>query len=181
MICSRRSRWLAALLRAHVLAYARQRRGEARLVDGLQQVVDGARLERLDGVLIVGGDEHHQRQRFLRQLRQHLEAGHARHLDVEEYQVGLVLLHGRDASRPLAHCATISKSCFVAQADLDPAPRQHLVVDDERADLQRVRLPDTRVGGGRLGRAASLPGGAVSSGSAMSTLRPGCELSTAKR
>src|SRR6516164_3012192 len=49
---------IGGTLGAYMLAYARERGGKARLIDGFEQVVDGARLERLDGVLVVGGDEH---------------------------------------------------------------------------------------------------------------------------
>ena len=94
---------------------------EAHVIDRLEQVVDGARLEGLDGVLVVGGDEHQHRQGFLRQVRQHLEAGHARHLDVEEHQVGLVLLDGGERLAAVGALRDDLEVGGVAQADLDAA------------------------------------------------------------
>src|ERR1700686_1555896 len=138
----------------HVLAHPRERRGEAHIVDRLQQVVDRARFERLDGVLVVGGDEH---------------------------QVRLVLLEGREcfaAPGALREDLEVGRR---AQAELDPAPRQSLVIDDDGADLHACapRATPGCSAGGFAG--ASPPGPAVSSGSAMSTRRPGREFSTAKR
>ena len=43
-----------------VRAHFRKRCREAVLVNGLQEIVDGARLESADGVLIVGGDKYDQ-------------------------------------------------------------------------------------------------------------------------
>ena len=86
--------------RPQVFADPRHRLGKARLVDGLEEVVDGARLECPDRVLVIGGDEHDHWQRLLRQVRQHLEARHARHLDVEEHQIRRRVLDGRHRVGP---------------------------------------------------------------------------------
>src|SRR5436853_246370 len=166
---------------AHVLAHACECRGEARIVDRLQEVVHRTRLERLDGVLVVGGDEHHHRQRLLRQVRQHLETRHTGHLDVEEHEVRLVLLDGREglaASRALRDDLEIGR---VAQAQLDPAARQPLVLDDEGPDFH-ARAPRAAPAGTACGFAAACgPAAADSSGSAISIRSPGWRLSTAKR
>jgi len=113
---------IGGALGAHVLTHPRQRGGEARLVDGLQQIVDGVRLERLDGVLIVGRDEHHQRHGLLRQPREHLESRHAGHLDVEEHQVRLVLLDSRERLAAVGALGEDLEVRLVAQPDLDTAP-----------------------------------------------------------
>src|SRR5438105_3074321 len=166
---------------AHVLAHPCECRGEARIVDRLQEVVHRTRLERLDGVLVVGGDEHHHRQRLLRQVRQHLETRHTGHLDVEEHEVRLVLLDGREglaASRALRDDLEIGR---VAQAQLDPAARQPLVVDDQGPDFH-ARAPRAAPAGTACGFAAACgPAAADSSGSAISIRSPGWRLSTAKR
>jgi hypothetical protein len=56
------------------LAHTFQRLAEARLADGLQQIVQGLGLEGLDRITIVGGDQDHHRERLLRHLRQQLQA-----------------------------------------------------------------------------------------------------------
>ena len=171
---------LGCVAGAHVLAHARQGCLEAHVIDGLEQVVDGARLEGLDGVLVIGGYEHQHRQRLLRQVREHLEPGHARHLDVQEHQVGLVLL---DGGHRLAAVGALRDDLEVggpAQAQLDAAPRQHLVIDDDRADLHAA--PRVMVGGNiAFTLAGSVPGSASSSGRRMSTRTPGCALLTLNR
>ena len=61
------------------------------LAHRLEEVVDGAQLEGLDGVLLVGGHEHDRRRRLKR--AEHLgevEPGEAGHLDVEEDRVDLL-------------------------------------------------------------------------------------------
>src|SRR6516164_7458473 len=165
---------------AYVFAHARERGGEARLIDWLEQIVDGVRLEGLDGVLVVGGDEHHHRHRFLRQMRQHLETRHAWHLDVEEHQVGLVLLDGGKCFAAVGTLRDDLEVGLVAQPDLDAASREHLVIDDERADLHAPTPPETRAAAARAAGASAF-GAAVSSGNAISMRRPGWALSTAKR
>ena len=64
---------------------------DARPRERLQQIVDRLHLEGADRVLVVGGREHDVRRRPRERL-QHLEAVHARHLHVEEDEVGLPLL-----------------------------------------------------------------------------------------
>ncbi len=63
---------------------------EALLVNRLQQIIDRANLERVDRVLVECGDEDHRRNRLLTYLRDHVEAVHLRHLDVEKNQIGFV-------------------------------------------------------------------------------------------
>ncbi len=84
---SRPSRFAGALAtlslsRATVVASARRER--------LHHVVDGALLEGGDRVLVVGGDEDDVA--LAARLLRDFEAGHARHLDVEEQDVGRVLV-----------------------------------------------------------------------------------------
>src|SRR6266404_5800205 len=163
----------------HVLAHPRERRGEARIVYRLEQVVDRTRLERPYGVPVVSGNEHHHWQRLLRQVRQHFKSRHSGHLDVQEHQVWLVLLDGREG---LAAAGALRETLEIgrrAQAQLDPAPRQPLVIHDDGADFHACAPRATP--GCSACRCASAPAPAVSSGSAISTRRPGREFSTAKR
>ena len=67
-------------------------RGQALGRDRLEQVVDRAALEGVDRVLVVGGDEHDLRARAgLGRGGGDFQAGQARHADVEEGDVRLVL------------------------------------------------------------------------------------------
>jgi hypothetical protein len=65
-----------------------QRLLETLALDRLQQIVDRRRLERLERVDVVGGDEHDQRAR--RQTLQQFEPVHAGHVDVEEEHLDVV-------------------------------------------------------------------------------------------
>ena len=93
---------------------------------GLEHVVGHALLEGLDRVLVVGGDEDDLAaapassssplvvavvvDRHLRDLARGFDAGQAGHADVEEDDVGPVLVPSSTASRPFLASATISSS-----------------------------------------------------------------------
>ena len=68
-------------------AHARQRSLEARVVERLQQVVSGAHFEGFQRILIVGGDEHDERQGLRVERARQREPRHGVHLDVEEQQL----------------------------------------------------------------------------------------------
>ncbi len=55
---------------------------------GLSRVVDRAGLERLNGVLIEGGNNDDDRKRVGAELAHHFEAAHHGHLEIEEDEVG---------------------------------------------------------------------------------------------
>ncbi len=61
---------------------------EALVDERLQQVVEGVGVECLDRIAVEGRDENDHRHAGLRNAAQHLETVDARHLDVEEHQVG---------------------------------------------------------------------------------------------
>ena len=73
----------------------------------------------------------------LRQNLRHLQPAQARHLDVEEDQLGGLLSVGLQGGRPVArlsddlHVAVLGQQC--AQA----LPNQRLVVDDQASDHDR--------------------------------------------
>src|SRR5262249_3312118 len=73
---------------ARACAHASQRQEEPILVERLQDVVDGVQLEGSDRVSIESGDKNQQRRIVLLELGGHFEAGHSRHLDVEEGYIG---------------------------------------------------------------------------------------------
>lgn len=67
---------------------ALDRLGQALGLHGLEHVVDGGLLERVQRELVVGGDEHHQRALLaVRQLARHVDARQPRHADVQENHV----------------------------------------------------------------------------------------------
>ena len=68
------------------------RRQQAFVTDRLQKVIHRALLERVDGVLVIGGDEHHLGARAqLGQRARNFDATDAGHADVEERDVRLRL------------------------------------------------------------------------------------------
>ena len=71
---------------------------EARLVEGLQDVIDGVHIERLHGVVVEGGGEDDVRdfEFALDEFLEDAEAVEAGHLDVEEDEIGVVLFNEVD-------------------------------------------------------------------------------------
>ena len=82
------------------------------------------RVEGVDGVLVVGGDEHDLRARAgLSGRRRHFQAGQAGHADIQEGDVGLVLGDGfqrRAAVVALGHDLAVPATRRQAAR---PAPR----------------------------------------------------------
>jgi hypothetical protein len=129
-------------LRAHVgrtrareaRTRAIERGAESLAIEGLEQVVDRIELERVDRVLVVRGDENHQRHRVAPDLLDHLEAVDAPHLHVEKHEVGLErgdALHCLGAVATFAQHLDVTLQCAVV---LQRLARDGLVVDDQRAD-----------------------------------------------
>ena len=87
---------VAVLVAFELFAGALQRVGEALAVERLQQVVERPHLERLQRVLIVGGDEDDERHLVGADRLDHLEAVHLRHLHVEEHEVRRVVVNSGD-------------------------------------------------------------------------------------
>ncbi len=134
--------------------------GKARVVHGLEQVVERVGLESVDRIAVERGHEHDHRHALLRHLRDHFEPRQARHLDVEEHEVRGFLGDGGDrfaAVGALAHDGDVGR---VLQAQLEAAPRQGFVVHDQGAD-------------GHVGCVAR------SNGIVISSRRPGLEKRTA--
>ena len=126
---------------AAVLDHAAYRFGEPVLAHRLEDVVDGVQLERLDGVLLVGGHEDDRRRRP--EPGQHLrevEAGQPRHLDVEEDRVDVEVLQDpqRLGGRVAGEHAADPRVALEQEREL--VERRPLVVDDEhpqQADIGR--------------------------------------------
>src|SRR5258705_523566 len=81
-------RLLQALLRAI------ERLMKTNVIDGLEQIVERAKLERGNRVIIESRDENDGRHLVGADLGNHIEAIELRHLHVEEYQIGLVHADG---------------------------------------------------------------------------------------
>ena len=75
---------------------AGERFGETILVERFQQVVERGGVEGAHGVLVIRGEEDDDRGFFGGDVGQHAEAVFARHLHVEEEQVGALFFDGGD-------------------------------------------------------------------------------------
>ena len=110
-----------------------QRGGEPRIVDRLQDVVDGACFKRLHREPVVCRHEHDHRQLVRLQFGEHVEARQPGHLDVEEHEVRAKFA---DRLERLAAVAALANDFDVVgqrQAQLQTAPRQCFIVDQQGA------------------------------------------------
>ncbi len=82
--------FLRAAFFAKPLADPVHRLSKAVLIDRLHEIIDRLRIERPQGVLIIGGHEHEQRRLDVHQPLDDRETIEARHLHVEEDEVRLV-------------------------------------------------------------------------------------------
>ena len=105
-----------------------------RRLDRLQQVVHGVDVERLDRVLVVGGDENDRHGRLaIHQLAGQLEPGQTGHLDVEEHEVGRVAADRVDRFEAVAGLGDDLDAAHLVEDVAQLLARQLLVVDDHRA------------------------------------------------
>jgi hypothetical protein len=138
----------------------RMRVSTSSAIEGLADEVARARLQRRQLGVRVGGDHQHGQPAFRLQRAQrihHLEAAHARHLQVEDDQVVLVALvqPATRASRVLVTAVAAACQQVFEQAQVD-----FLVVDDEDLGAIDVGLADH--------------GAPVPSAGAAAPRRPGC-------
>ncbi len=132
-----RDQLLAVLQRPalrELVAHVRERALEPLVHQRLQQVVERVRVEGVDRVAVEGGHEYDHRHAGLRDAAQHLESVDARHLDVEEHEVRRVRGDRVDRLAPVRALRDDLEVVESAQAELEPAPRERLVVDDDCAD-----------------------------------------------
>src|SRR5580658_4231263 len=107
---------------------------KALLIHGLEQVVKRVHVKSLQCKLIEGGDKNHIRTLARVDLGNDFKAGLARHLYVEEYQVGLGM---RDRFDGLAPIAALRQNLHIVRAPKQcakSAPCEVLIVHDERSD-----------------------------------------------
>jgi hypothetical protein len=127
--------------REHALARGQQ----AFVGHRLEQVIDRAALERIDRVLVVGGDEHHLGARTERLQRAgDIDTGDAGHADVEEGQV-----------RPQRFQHLQRGGTILALGDDAQFRPQPLQLRDQRLAQQRFVLGDQGI---KLHGAAPVPG-----------------------
>jgi hypothetical protein len=101
--------------------------------DGLEHVVECRQLERLDGVLVVRGHEHHDGRVVALQVARHLEPGEVGHVDVEERGVGLGLRDQRQRlTATLGHAGHLHV-LVLGQQPLQVLARTRLVVGDHHS------------------------------------------------
>ena len=110
-----------------LLARVAQRFGQPLLAHRLQQVVESVHLERLHRVAVVGGDEDGERHLLL-QRGHHAEAIDLRHLNVEEYQIGLLALDHGDSGFSVAAFGHNLQVGFVVQQPAQALARQGFIV-----------------------------------------------------
>ncbi len=112
-----------------------QRLVQPRVVDGFEQIVDGARRERIERVLIVGGDEYRQRHHRCGHRAQQSETIDTGHLHVEEHQVRPQRGNGTERFAAVTGGADDFHVVMPRQTQFEPTLRERFVVDDERADF----------------------------------------------
>src|SRR6266566_7037375 len=106
---------------------------EADVVYGLEQVVEGAELERRYRVVVEGCHEDHGRHLVCTDLGDDIEPVQFRHLDVEENEIGLVRADSSDGLQSvltLSHDLNIGYAC---QKCAQTLAGQRLIVDYENA------------------------------------------------
>ena len=117
---------------------ARDRAGdggvEARLAERLHHVVERVDLEGAQGVLVERGHEHDAARHVGAQRLEHREAVAARHLHVEEQQVGPQAAHDRDGLVPRRRLAHHLDRGLVREQRAHRVAGHRLVVRDHRAE-----------------------------------------------
>ncbi len=106
----------------------------------------------------------------MRNLGEHVESRHSRHLDVEKHQIGRVRTNRGQCLATVRALRDDLEISSLFQAQLDSPASQCLVVHDDGADLhaRTASIP------GLLGAAAAAASvGATSKGNAISTRSPG--------
>ena len=102
---------------------------------GLQQVVDGGEVERLEGALLVGGDEHeHGPALEARQGAGEVEAGESRHVDVEEGRIDRLAREQPDRLGTRRGLVDDADARVLPEQEGQLVDRGLLVVGDEHGD-----------------------------------------------
>src|SRR5436190_22690765 len=132
---------LAAIIRLRTfdaLADARHSVLKAPLAERLEQVVQRALFKGLHSVLIVRGNEHHDRPLARVQRLQHFEAVHPGHLHVQEHKLRLELPDGFHRGWPVAALAHDLRFSLRPQKCAQATPGERLVIYDQGSDSHRL-------------------------------------------
>jgi hypothetical protein len=106
---------------------------ESLIAERLQQIVERMLLERLERVLVVGGDEDDQRRRVAVEMSDDVEPVHFRHLHVEKQHIGLLRVDDVDGLRAGRARGRDNEIGFARDEQFERLPRKRLVVDNDRA------------------------------------------------
>src|SRR6202011_3218163 len=117
---------------------------EASLVEWLQQVIDGAHLERLERIRVVGRDEYQRRKLAGFQGARKLDAVQRIHLNVEEQQLRLEFANTRERGGAVAiltdHLQVLFRLAQLAQR----ASSGRFVIDDDDVHQAPTKGADRR-------------------------------------
>ena len=157
LVRRRRGVQAAALVRArriflaafHSFVRPVQRVAQPRLVDGLQQVVDGVQLEGPHRVFLVSRDERDQRHFVLLEGADHAEPVELGHVQVEQRQVRLLLHDQRHRLPARIRFADDADVVEAAEERGEERSRRPLVVGDHDAEgrCHRARSSTARSAG----------------------------------
>ena len=109
------------------------------VVDRFQQVIQRIRFEGFQREFVVGRNENDDRHVAAGQTAQHLETVDARHLYVEKDNVGRLFTYGVDRLAAIAALAADFHVIKLLQPDLQTAPRQWFIVNDQCFQHRRSR------------------------------------------
>ena len=141
---------IAGALAFEPIAGTLERAKEPRAVERLQQVVERMDLERLQRVLVVGRREDDERYPVRGQRANHAEAIHDRDLDVEEDQLGLEPLDGRERLRAVGALAHHLDVGLLLQQREHALSSHRLIVHNQGANLRHVSAPPGEVARGAV-------------------------------
>ena len=105
---------------------------EALFGEGLQKIIDGVGLEGADGVFVKGGGEDDGGRVF--DEFEHFEAVDLRHLDIEEDEVGMVLLNRFQALKSVIAFLNYGDIRVRLEVFANDHAREGLIVDEDGGD-----------------------------------------------
>ena len=124
-----------------LLASVAQGLGQTVLSHRLQQVIERVHLEGLHRVPVVSGDKDGERHVLSLQGRDHAEAIHLRHLNIEKDEVRLFLLDQRDGRLAVAALGHDLQVGFIFQHSAQALARQRFIVTKQHSNGHRWSRP----------------------------------------
>lgn len=108
---------------------------EPLVVVGLQEIIDGGHVERLNGVLVVSGRKDDRRHVLRPHLAHHVDPREAGHLDIEEDEVRVQAVDDFDRFAAVRGLADDLGARLAGEQILQPLPGRLFVVDDKNAQV----------------------------------------------